>query len=92
MAQEETAKELESIIRGILNSCNGIDPKTEARLLVDDGWRKQQEGRWISVSSKPGVYAGMKCSICKAKISYRDYYSGQHNYCYKCGAKMTKEG
>ena len=49
------------------------------------------EGKWIPVSQKPGVYAGMKCSICKAKISYKDYYGGQHNYCYKCGAKMAKE-
>lgn len=48
-------------------------------------------GKWIPVSQKPGVHAGMKCSICKAKISYKDYYGGQHNYCYKCGAKMTKE-
>ncbi len=49
------------------------------------------EGKWIPVSQKPGVHAGMKCSICKAKISYKDYYGGQHRYCYKCGAKMTKE-
>lgn len=49
------------------------------------------EGKWIPVSQKPGVYAGMKCSICKARISYSDYYHGQHNYCYKCGAKMSKE-
>lgn len=48
-------------------------------------------GKWIPVSQKPGVYAGMKCSICKAKISYKDYYGGQHNYCHKCGAKMIKE-
>ena len=33
----------------------------------------------------PGNY------VVKAKISYKDYYGGQHNYCYKCGAKMTKE-
>lgn len=48
-------------------------------------------GRWIPVSQKPGVYAGMKCSNCKAKISYKDYYSGQHNYCHRCGAKMIEE-
>jgi hypothetical protein len=49
------------------------------------------EAKWIPVSQKPGVHAGMKCSNCKAKISYKDYYGGQHNYCYKCGAKMIKE-
>jgi hypothetical protein len=48
-------------------------------------------GKWVPASTKPGVHAGMKCSICKAKISYKDYYGGQHNYCYKCGAKMIKE-
>lgn len=48
-------------------------------------------GRWIPVSQKPGVYAGMKCSNCKARISYKDYYGGQRNYCHKCGAKMIKE-
>lgn len=49
------------------------------------------KAQWIPVSTKPGVYAGMKCSLCKAKISYRDFYSGNHNYCHKCGAKMIKE-
>lgn len=48
-------------------------------------------GKWIPVSTKPGVHAGMRCSLCKARISYGDYYHGQHNYCYKCGAKMTKD-
>jgi hypothetical protein len=53
--------------------------------------KEPEVGKWVPVSSKPGAHAGMKCSICKAKISYRDYYGGQHNYCYKCGAKMVKE-
>lgn len=85
MTKEEAEKETEVAVRDILN------PEVEAWLLVEDGWVKQQEAKWIPVSTKPGVYAGMKCSSCKAKISYKEFYSGNHNYCYKCGAKMIKE-
>ena len=63
----------------------------EARALYNHGCRLTQEAEWIPVSTKPGVHAGMKCSLCKAKISYKDFYSGNHNYCHKCGAKMIKE-
>ena len=48
-------------------------------------------GKWISASTKPGVNAGMKCSECKARISYSEHLNGQHFYCHKCGAKMIKE-
>ena len=91
MTKEETVKEMESVVRDILNPYNDRDPEVEAWLLVEDGWRKQQEGKWIPVSTKPGVYAGMKCSLCKARISYSEFYGGNHNYCHKCGAKMIKE-
>jgi hypothetical protein len=47
-------------------------------------------GKWIPASTKPGVHAGMKCSECKARISYSEHFNGQHLYCHKCGAKMTK--
>lgn len=53
---------------------------------------EQKRGKWIPASNKPGVYAGMKCSVCKARISYSDHNNGQHNYCHKCGAKMISEG
>ena len=65
------------------------DLLTDAIALLKD--TTVEESKWIPVSTKPGVYAGMKCSLCKAKISYKDFYSGNHNYCYKCGAKMIKE-
>ena len=91
MTKEETVKEMESVVRDILNPSNDRDPEVEAWLLVEDGWRKQQEGKWISVSTKPGVHAGMKCSLCKARISYSEFFGGNHNYCHKCGAKMSKE-
>jgi hypothetical protein len=48
-------------------------------------------GKWIPASTKPGVHAGMKCSLCKARISYSEHFNGQHLYCHKCGAKMTKD-
>ena len=48
-------------------------------------------GKWIPASTKPGVYAGMKCSLCKARISYSEHFNGQHLYCHKCGARMVKD-
>ena len=87
--------ELSDIIYGHSFYNYSIDTKSAADYVADaiikHGYQKQQEAKWIPVSTKPGVYAGMKCSLCKAKISYRDFYSGNHNYCHKCGAKMIKE-
>lgn len=48
-------------------------------------------GKWISASTKPGVNAGMKCSLCGARIKYSEFFNGSHRYCHKCGAKMSKE-
>jgi DNA-directed RNA polymerase subunit RPC12/RpoP len=48
-------------------------------------------GKWVLASTKPGVHAGMKCSECKARITYSEHFNGQHLYCHKCGAKMIKE-
>lgn len=48
-------------------------------------------GKWIPASTKPGVHAGMKCSLCKARITYSEHFNGQHLYCHKCGARMLKE-
>lgn len=45
-------------------------------------------GKWVSASNKPGVHIGMKCSLCGARIKYSEFLNGNHNYCYKCGAKM----
>jgi DNA-directed RNA polymerase subunit RPC12/RpoP len=33
----------------------------------------------------------MKCSECKARITYSEHFNGQHLYCHKCGARMIKE-
>ena len=48
-------------------------------------------GKWIPVSTKPGVHAVIKCSLCGASIKYSEFYHGNHNYCHKCGAKMSGE-
>ena len=45
-------------------------------------------GKWIHASNKPGVWIGMKCSLCGARIRYSEFTNGNHNYCHKCGAKM----
>ena len=78
-----------------LNTETACEMSPEAEEMCMQILRRLAEGRevarWIPVSTKPGVHAGMKCSLCKAKISYKDFYSGNHNYCYKCGAKMIKE-
>lgn len=46
--------------------------------------------RWIRASNKPYVDAGLKCSHCKARISYSESLGGNHLYCYKCGARMDE--
>ena len=50
-----------------------------------------QHAKWIPASDKPGVSVGMKCSLCKARISYSEFYGGNHRYCHKCGAAMDLE-
>jgi hypothetical protein len=51
-----------------------------------------KHGRWISASNKPGVYIGLKCSLCGARIKYSEFHNGNHKYCHKCGAKMDGDG
>ena len=48
-------------------------------------------GKWVPASIKPGVHAGMKCSLCGARIKYSEFYNGNHSYCYKCGARILGE-
>ena len=67
----------EAVEEGTCRECNYYEPK--------------KIGKWIPASTKPGVYAGMKCSECKARITYSEHFNGQHLYCHKCGAKMIKE-
>lgn len=49
-------------------------------------------GKWISASTKPGVNAGMKCSICGARIKNSEHFNGNHRFCHKCGTRMINGG
>jgi hypothetical protein len=44
--------------------------------------------QWIPASNKPGINIGMKCSRCRSRITYSEFYNGNRKYCHKCGAKM----
>ena len=65
-----------------------------ARLLVNDGYRKQKEGRWI-VIPKRGLnrkrdkrinYETYTCAVCgRSNGKYKA------NYCPNCGAKMKEK-
>lgn len=68
---------IDAVVYGISNNVPAVEvePKT---------------AKWIPASTKPGVHAGMKCSNCKARITYSEHFNGQHLYCHKCGAKMVK--
>jgi hypothetical protein len=59
--------------------------------LERGGLSEVAHGKWLPASDKPGVQIGMKCSLCKARISYSEFYNGNHMYCHKCGAKMDLE-
>lgn len=70
----------------------GVSAMADALLFMAPTFVEEPKvGKWIPASTKPGVHAGMKCSECKARITYSEYYHGQHLYCHKCGAKMIME-
>lgn len=58
----------------------------------DDGFKaaspQRAKARFVPVSNKPDVRVGMKCSLCNARVSYRDVFSGTHRFCYKCGVEI----
>jgi hypothetical protein len=71
---------------------SGVSAMADALSFVAPTFVEESKvGKWISASGRPGVNIGMKCSLCKARISYREHFNGQHLYCHKCGAKMHKE-
>ncbi len=68
-----------------------------AKLLYEEGYRKQSEGEWIltgtfkSTFPLPVAYLHKACSVCrwippKYSTDYKEY-----NYCPNCGAKMKGE-
>lgn len=71
---------------------SGVSAMADALTFVVPTFVEEPKvGKWIPASTKPGVHAGMKCSLCKARISYSEYFNGQHLYCHKCSAKMLAE-
>lgn len=62
-----------------------------AETLYNRGYCQRGEGEWIEASNKPHAAIGKKCSLCGARISYREFGHGNHKYCHKCGAKMRGE-
>ena len=87
MNKEELERDMESIIRNILNPYNNRDPEVEAWLLIEDGWIKQQEAKWLvrTFTSFDIEKVGFNCSNCNTT------WDVPTNYCPHCGAKMIKE-
>ena len=94
--EKQIIEQLEKDIR--LNLAVTPNPKEErthqvARLLVKDGWRKQNEGKWIEEADGYAdgelVYDVWKCSQCNHYIDDgTDDADLLPNYCPNCGAKM----
>ena len=84
---EKLEKEMESVIRDILNPYNDRDPKVEAWSLIEDGWIKQQEAKWLvrTFTSFDIEKVGFSCSNCNTT------WDVPTNYCPHCGAKMIEE-
>ena len=81
MTKEETIKEMESVIRDLINPYNDHDIEVEAwRLVEEEGWYKQIEGTWSNYSATM-----MECSNCKKHVPYHKY-----NYCPHCGSKNKR--
>ena len=81
MTKEETIKEMESVIRDLINPYNNHDIEVEAwHLVEEEGWYKQIEGIWKLYSSTM-----MECSNCKKHVPYHRY-----QYCPHCGSKNKR--
>lgn len=90
MAQiEEMAKVIEIVEQVHRDAFYKLpSPRDYAKNLYTRGYRRQRVGEWIEASNKPHAACGKKCSLCGARISYREFGHGNHKYCHKCGAKM----
>ena len=81
MTKEETIKEMESVIRDLINPYNDHDIEVEAwHLVEEEGWYKQIEGTWSNYSSTM-----MECSNCKKHVPYHRY-----TYCPHCGSNNRR--
>lgn len=88
MTREEDLKEMEAVIRDILNPYNDKDPEVEAWLLVEDGWHKQKTGTWRleTDEEEPNpMFKHVVCSNCGGTSGTT------FKFCPHCGTKMFKE-
>ena len=82
MIKSTDEKEMQSVIRDILNPFRDIDIEYEAwQLTHEEGWHKQIEAEWLQFLDPQQLWI-YKCSHCKCNI-YRTT-----EYCPRCGAKM----
>lgn len=88
MIKSTDEKEMESVIRDILNPFREIDIKYEAwQLTHEEGWHKQIEAEWIKQTYMAFSDYTIKCSHCNESFD-RKSYQQPYNYCPNCGAKM----
>lgn len=90
MADEQTVEMAAVIYTGGVLGISALDI---AKILYAKCYRKQSEGiannatttgKWVSCKNN----AGYKCSECGARIKNSAFFTGDHKWCYKCGAKM----
>ena len=73
-----------------MNSYN--DCEEAAKLLYEEGYRRQRKGEWILTEPKWGTTANIQCSACRHNGTIteerRDFRSVLPKFCENCGAKM----
>lgn len=63
-----------------------ISSKKYLENYIEEECSKRKLAEWIETSNKTRL--GKKCSVCHARISYTDFFNGNHLYCHKCGSFM----
>lgn len=89
MSTKDNIKEMEAVLRDVLNPFREIDVEYEAwQLVEEEGWHKQVEAEWIPVEKfvpdwGANITHHYECSNCKILE-----YTNDRKYCSNCGAKM----
>ena len=88
MTRKEEIKELESALRTVMNPFRDYDLETEAEIMIDDGWHKQEKGNW-SIKKIGDGGTTRTCSNCLITQTV-NVYNGKvmFRYCPYCGAEM----
>lgn len=90
MTREEEVKEMESALRNVTNPFRDCDLEIEAEIMIDDGWHKQIEAKWVPIEKLvpdwgANIIHHYECSNCQILE-----YTNDRKYCSNCGAKMEK--